>query len=209
MDNVQLFIIDLKRLEFSYLKNHSWYGYTLSEAVKILEWLIQELHRRLEVLDNADCVKISEYKGNDLPYMILVVDELSQLCPDGEPDKDTKKVKEYTHKMFSDLAALARCVGIHLVLSTQRPDHKILPGSLKANIPAKLCYPVTSKVNSEIVLDNGSAFYLSRIKGRGVLKWDGQKEIQTMYLPVKRARKLVQKVPYKDIKPVNKTPKTL
>lgn len=106
---IELFIIDLKRLEFSYLKNHAWYAYRLSEAVKILEFLTAEMHRRLEILDLAGCSNIAEYDGEEyLPYQVLFVDELSQLNPDGEKDKKLKQTKEHTHHLLSDLAALAR-----------------------------------------------------------------------------------------------------
>lgn len=189
----KLYIIDMKRLEFSYLANHATYAYTLEKAVAIMEYLVGELHRRLEILDRAGVVKIQDYRGNDLDYIALVVDEFSQLSPVLAKSKEEKESKTYLHSMMVDILTLARCVGIHCVVGTQRPDAQILPGQLKANIPATVCFRVKNAVNSDIILDNGKAAHLPRIKGRGIFQFDREREVQVMFLPVEQARKRLSK----------------
>jgi len=189
----KLYIIDMKRLEFSYLSRHATYAFTLEKAVQILECLVGELHRRLEMLDRAGVVKIQDYQGDDLDYIVLVVDEFSQLSPVLAKSKTEKEIKTYLHSMMVDLMTLARCVGIHCVVGTQRPDAQILPGQLKANIPATICFRVKNTVNSDIILDNGKAAHLPRIKGRGIFQFDREREVQVMFLPVDQAKKLLPK----------------
>lgn len=191
LDKCKLYIIDMKRLEFSYLSNYATYAFTLKKAVAILEYLVNELHRRLEILDRAEVVKIQDYRGDDLDYIVLVVDEFSQLSPVLAKSKEEKEAKTYLHSMMVDILTLARCVGIHCVVGTQRPDAQILPGQLKANIPATICFRVKNGVNSDIILDNGKAAHLPRIKGRGIFQFDREREVQVMFLPVEQAKRLL------------------
>ncbi len=76
----EIYIIDMKRLEFSFFGSYSWYAYTMQEAIRMLEHLYKELHRRLKLLDKAGCVNIQEYhqQGYELPYCVLALDEFSQ-----------------------------------------------------------------------------------------------------------------------------------
>lgn len=199
--DVQLFLIDMKRLEFSYWAPYAWYAYTMREAIKMLEYLEKELHRRLELLDKAGCVNIQEYHSGDvnkmieLPYLVLVIDEFSQVCPELAKDDEDKKTRQYAHSILVDLVCLARAVGIHVIICTQRPDHKVLPGQLKANIPAALCFRVKNSVNSEIVLDNNRAAYLPRIRGRAIYQFDREVEVQVMWLSNDKAREMLKALP--------------
>lgn len=197
----EMYVIDMKRLEFSFFKKHSWYAYTMPEAIRLLEHLHQELHHRLRTLDRAGCVNIQEYhqQGESLPYCVLALDEFSQLCPELAKDDADKDSRKYAHSLLVDLVCLARAVGIHVVICTQRPDHKTLPGQLKANIPAALCFKVKNGVNSEIVLDNTRAAYLPRIRGRAVWQFDREAEVQVPWMPTALARKLLKEVPEREV----------
>ncbi len=196
----EIYIIDMKRLEFSFFGRYSRYAYTIPEAIRLLEHLHRELHRRLSLLDKASCVNIKEYhqQGNSLPYCVLALDEFSQLCPELAKDDQDKDDRKYAHSMLVDLVCLARAVGIHVIVCTQRPDYKTLPGQLKANIPAALCFKVKNGVNSEIILDNTRAAYLPRIRGRAVWQFDREIEVQVSWMSSSLARKMIQAVPERD-----------
>lgn len=192
LPNVLLAAIDLALLEFSYVKDHAAFASDTITALKMLRALEKEMHRRRRVLDAAGVVKIQEYKGEDLPFIVLIVDEYSFVNPKGTFDKEEKELRKECQAISSNLAALARKVGIHLVLAMQRPDMDILPGQLKANLPGAISFKTINAVNSEIILDNGAAAELPDIKGRAVWQVGNQQmEVQTMHLPVKKARKIL------------------
>ena len=197
-----LHIIDLKRVEFSYLKKHVNVKYNLPGALDTLEILTMEMERRMAFLDQAGFVSAKEWRAahpddanDELPYHVLVVDEFSQLCPVLAKEKVEREAKTYAHKLLVDLICLARSLGIHVVVATQRPDADILPGQLKANIPATVCFKVRNETNSRICLDNGRAALLpapSELPGRAVWQHDVEREVQTLYLPLDAARRLLK-----------------
>ncbi|MBO8170243.1 MAG: DNA translocase FtsK [Thermoanaerobacteraceae bacterium] len=205
--NVKLFVIDRARVEFAYLQNHAWFEHTMSGSIKMLQYLENEMKKRMEIFVKAGVEKIQEYhkKGYNLPYYVLVIDEFSQLSP--KLNKDEKKQRETAHSHLVNLLCLARKVGIHVVLATQRPDRDILPGQLKANIPATVCFKVRNEVNSRICLDNDKAYYLPRIKGHAIYQFDKDRRIQVMHLDVSKARKLLpETTKTKPQKPADKKP---
>ena len=196
---VQLHIIDLKQVEFAYMEQAANVEHTLDGAIKTLEYLTKEMQKRMAFLSKQKFVSAKEWraahpeKAEELPYMVLVVDEFSQLSPVLSKDPDDKKVRSYAHKMLVDLICLARSLGIHLVLATQRPDRDILPGQLKANIPATICFKVRNQANSQICLDNDRATELpspSEIPGRAIWQHDDEREVQTLFLPMAAAREI-------------------
>jgi S-DNA-T family DNA segregation ATPase FtsK/SpoIIIE len=93
--------------------------------------------------------------------------------------------------MLVDLLCRARKVGIHVVISSQRPDKDVLPGQMKANIPASVVFQVRNKVNSQICLDNDRAASLPGVRGRAIYQFDIEREVQVMHLPPSRARALL------------------
>lgn len=211
VQRAKVLIIDLKRVEFQYMKNHAWYEYTLTGTVRMLEWLTKEYYRRRDLLAETNCNNVQKYNKKfpkvRLNHICLVVDELSQLVPADEPDKDIKKIKAYCLRMLMDLSALARCVGIHLILATQRPDKDVLPGLLKANIPVKICYPVTTDINSRIVLDSPEAAEISA-PGRAIFKRAKKLiQVQTAYLDLDRAEELIQKISVRPLNPLANSPR--
>ena len=195
LPNVLLAVIDLALLEFSYVKDYAAFASDTPTALTLLRALEKEMHRRRRVLDAAGVVKIQEYRGDDLPFIVLIVDEYSFVNPKGTFDKEEKELRKECQATCSNLAALARKVGIHLVLAMQRPDMDILPGQLKANLPGAISFKTINQVNSEIILDNGAAAELPDIKGRAIWQVGNQQmEVQTMHLPVKRARKIISEL---------------
>lgn len=175
-------IIDLKRLEFSYLRAHGiQVAATVKEAGKALLELNREMDRRLFILEAAGCVKVQDYDG-DMPFIVCVIDELAELQDDT------------CHGLLNRLLRLSRACGISIVAATQRPSTNVISGDSRANFASKLCYRVADELNSRMVLGEtcNRAAYLPPIPGRAVFKWDRTREIQTMYLPVAEARKRLE-----------------
>lgn len=190
--NCRLFVVDLTKVDFAYMQKHACCGFTIEKAHEILSYLVSELDRRLDVFSKAGVEKVQNYPGDDMPYLVLVVDEFSHLSPmlykyEG---KQRKAIREECHSMLVDLLCRARKVGIHVVLSTQRPDKEVLPGQMKANIPATVCFQVRNRVNSEICLDNDKAAILPGIPGRAIWQFGStEREVQAMLLTPDEARK--------------------
>ena len=93
--------------------------------------------------------------------------------------------------MLVHLICLARSLGIHLLIATQRPDRDILPGQLKDNLPSVICFKVKNETNSKICLDNNRAADLpsaKEIPGRAIWQHETEREVQTLHLPMAQAR---------------------
>lgn len=141
-----------------------------SKVVKTLNSLCIEMDERYELLKTATCRNIKEYnakfiqrrlnpeKGHRfLPYIVLVVDEFADLIMTAGREVETP---------IARLAQLARAIGIHLIIATQRPSVNIITGIIKANFPARIAFRVTSKIDSRTILDAGGA---DQLIGRGDL----------------------------------------
>ena len=139
-----------------------------SKVVKTLNSLCIEMDDRYELLKEAQCRNIKEYnvkftkrKLNPenghryLPYIVLVVDEFADLIMTAGKEVETP---------IARLAQLARAIGIHLIIATQRPSVNIITGTIKANFPARIAFRVTSKIDSRTILDAGGA---DQLIGRG------------------------------------------
>ncbi|MDJ1471952.1 DNA translocase FtsK [Cytophagaceae bacterium DM2B3-1] len=131
------------------------------KVVHTLNSLCVEMDLRYDLLRDAECRNLKEYntkfvnrrlnpeKGHRfLPYIVLVVDELADLMMTAG-----KEVEQ----PIARLAQLARAIGIHLVVATQRPSVNVITGIIKANFPARLSFKVTSKIDSRTILDTGGA----------------------------------------------------
>jgi S-DNA-T family DNA segregation ATPase FtsK/SpoIIIE len=180
---VELQVVDLKRLEFAYLKNHARVVTTEQDAVKLLQSLCREMDRRIDTLEAAGVVKVQDYQGDDMPYIAVIIDELAELQAD--PFFDA----------LNRLLRLCRAVGISIIASTQRPSVKVLDGDSRAMFAARLCYQVADELNSRMVLGeaHSEAAYLPGIPGRAVWRFGNTiTEVQTMWLPVAKAKQLVQ-----------------
>jgi S-DNA-T family DNA segregation ATPase FtsK/SpoIIIE len=131
------------------------------KVVHTLNSLCIEMENRYEIMKDAGARNIKEYntkfvgrKLNPkdghrfLPYIVLVIDELADLMMTAGKEVETP---------IARLAQLARAIGIHLVVATQRPSVNVITGVIKANFPARLSFKVTSKVDSRTILDTGGA----------------------------------------------------
>ncbi len=138
------------------------------KVVNTLNSLCIEMDQRYDLLKEAHVRGIKEYnekfkarklnpeKGHRfLPYIVLVIDEFADLMMTAGKEIETP---------ISRLAQLARAIGIHLVIATQRPSSNIITGTIKANFPARIAYKVSQKVDSRIILDTGGA---EQLIGRG------------------------------------------
>lgn len=131
------------------------------KVVHTLNSLCIEMENRYEILKDAGARNLKEYNAKFvgrklnpkeghrfLPYIVLVVDELADLMMTAGKEVETP---------IARLAQLARAIGIHLVVATQRPSVNVITGVIKANFPARLSFRVTSKVDSRTILDTGGA----------------------------------------------------
>ncbi|MBL0064089.1 MAG: DNA translocase FtsK 4TM domain-containing protein [Bacteroidetes bacterium] len=138
------------------------------KVVNTLNSLCIEMDQRYELLKDAQVRNIKEYNtkfisrklnpvnGHKyLPYIILVVDEFADLIMTAGKEIETP---------IARLAQLARAIGIHLIIATQRPSVNIITGTIKANFPARIAFRVTSKIDSRTILDSGGA---DQLIGRG------------------------------------------
>lgn len=183
LPHARIAIIDLKRLEFAYLKKHCLVTKTEKDALELMKRLNKEMERRIDILEKAKVVKIQDYK-EPMPYIVLVIDEVAEIQDD--------KVIYYIDR----IVRLARAVGISVVCATQRPSTKVINGDTRAMFAARLCFQVADELNSRMVLgENCSlAAHLPGIKGRGIYKFGiAEKEVQTMYLPLSQAKKILPK----------------
>lgn len=139
-----------------------------TKVINTLNSLCIEMDNRYDMLKNAMCRNIKEYNTkfkarklnpNDghefLPYIVLVVDEFADLIMTAGKEVETP---------IARLAQLARAIGIHLIIATQRPSVNVITGIIKANFPARVAFRVTSKIDSRTILDNQGA---DQLIGRG------------------------------------------
>jgi S-DNA-T family DNA segregation ATPase FtsK/SpoIIIE len=177
---VKLILIDPKKVElfpYARLENH-FLGFLpdqiepivtdTTKVVHTLNSLIIEMETRYDLLKKAEVRNIGEYndkfvgrrlnpnKGHRfLPYIVLIIDEFADLIMTAGKEIELP---------IGRLAQLARAVGIHLIIATQRPSVNIITGVIKANFPARIAFKVASKVDSRTILDAGGA---EQLTGRG------------------------------------------
>jgi S-DNA-T family DNA segregation ATPase FtsK/SpoIIIE len=177
-EEVKFLMIDPKMLELSAYEDipHLLLPVVTNpkKAAIGLTWLIEEMERRYSLLANGGTRNIEQYNrrietemregtvdaeentpeassGEKLPYIIVVIDELADLMI-----ISSREVEE----SITRLAQMARAVGIHLILATQRPSVDVLTGIIKANFPARISFQVSSKVDSRTILDTIGAEHL-------------------------------------------------
>ena len=134
-------------------------AYKMDEVEKMLASLIRELERRKVLLRDADCSDIDELKaqtGVYLARLIFACDEVAAITDKTGCTKSVKDMIDRIISMLSLIAAQGRAFGLHLILSTQRPDADIVPGKIKSNIDFRVCGRADS-VLSRIVLDSTAA----------------------------------------------------
>ncbi|MBU1920005.1 DNA translocase FtsK [bacterium] len=175
-DEVQMVMIDPKKLELAAYnelrKHHVTHRPDLTEfvitrpdeAVKVLRSCLMEMERRYDLLAEFGSRNLREFNEavrsepregvTPLPYIIVIIDELADLMVTAQ-----REVEE----PIARLAQLARAIGIHLVVATQRPSVDVITGVIKANFPARIAFRVAMKVDSRTILDaNGAEMLLGQ-----------------------------------------------
>ncbi len=162
--DVRLLMIDPKRLE---LGMYDGIPHLLSpvvtdakEAAVRLRWIVGRMEERYKLLAAKSVRNIEGYNravepAERLPYWIVIVDELADLMMVSAGEVETSLAR---------LAQIARAVGIHLMIATQRPSVDVITGLIKANFPARIAFQVASKVDSRTILDQNGA---EQLLGRG------------------------------------------
>jgi len=163
-DDLRFIMIDPKRVELTPYNSIPQLAIpvivTAEKAIDALRWLNQEMDNRYQELAKAGVRNIEGYNktrtGKDkMPYIVLVIDELADLMMAG--------FDEVEH-ILCRLAQLARAIGIHLIVATQRPSVDVVTGLIKANFPTRLSFAVTSQVDSRTILDSVGA---EKLLGKG------------------------------------------
>jgi DNA segregation ATPase FtsK/SpoIIIE, S-DNA-T family len=172
-ENLKFIMIDPKRVELTlYNKIPHLLTPVITDAKKTilaLKWAAKEMDRRYDVLQSLSVRDIESYHKNILepaikklesnkdeeteapelmPYIVIVIDELADIMQSYPRELESAIVR---------LAQMSRAVGIHLILSTQRPSVNVITGLIKANVPSRIALQVTSQIDSRTILDTGGA----------------------------------------------------
>ena len=153
---VKMILIDPKRVELSQFARvpHLITPVVtdVKKAANALSWAVAEMERRYEVLEKFGVRSLDGYNEKrpekQMPYVIVVIDELADLMM-----TSAAKVEDAVIR----LAQKARAVGIHLVVATQRPSVDVITGMIKANVPSRIAFAVSSQVDSRVILDTPGA----------------------------------------------------
>jgi DNA segregation ATPase FtsK/SpoIIIE, S-DNA-T family len=171
--DLKLIMVDPKKVEFSFYNNipHLYTPVitTAKKTIQTLNWAVQEMERRYDLLEKFHEQDIKAYhqkiyipgmekvaKGKTpeneapsrMPYIVIVIDELADIMMTYPKELEACIVR---------LAQKSRAVGIHLILSTQRPEVKVITGLIKANVPSRIALKVASQIDSRTILDGAGA----------------------------------------------------
>lgn len=218
-DDLKLILIDPKRVELT-LYNNIPHLLTpvITEAKKTilaLKWAAKEMDRRYDILETESVRDIESYHNNifgksskktkqdeagnevtvdaeRMPYIVIIIDELADIMTAYPRELESAIVR---------LAQMSRAVGIHLILSTQRPEVNVITGLIKANIPARVALKVSSQIDSRTILDAGGA---EKLLGAGDMLYssgEAQPErLQSAFISETEVKKVVKHLieEYKD-----------
>lgn len=167
-DQIRLLMVDPKKVELTpYTKLPHMLAPVITEpkgACAALHWLVKEMEKRYDWLKLIGVRNIESFNHRKvdskaeadldpdlpphLPYIVAIIDELADLMMVSSHDIETP---------IARIAQMARAVGIHLILATQRPSREVITGIIKANFPTRISFKVSSRVNSQIILDESGA----------------------------------------------------
>lgn len=167
-DEVKLLMVDPKKVELTqYSRLPHMIAPVITEphgAYAALQWLVKEMQVRYEILKQLGLRNIGAFNTRkvnkeleaslsipipeQMPFIVAIIDEFADLMMVSSADIETP---------IARIAQMARAVGIHLILATQRPSREVITGIIKANIPTRISFKVASRVNSQIVLDDTGA----------------------------------------------------
>ncbi|WP_347152314.1 DNA translocase FtsK [Peptostreptococcus anaerobius] len=161
-DEVKLILIDPKVVELS---NYNGIPHLLipvvtdpKKAANALTWAVTEMNRRYKLFAETQVKDIKSYNektDNPLPRIVIIIDELADLMMVSAND-----VEDCIHR----LAQMARAAGMHLIVATQRPSVDVITGVIKANIPSRIAFAVSSQTDSRTIIDMGGA---EKLLGKG------------------------------------------
>jgi S-DNA-T family DNA segregation ATPase FtsK/SpoIIIE len=166
-DRVKLIMLDPKMVELSRFNGIPHLlgpvETELDRIVEVLRWTTREMELRYKLLEKEAARNIETYnkalgkrrQSEQLPYLVVIIDEIGDLMMQ-RPDE--------TERALTRLAQMARAVGIHLTVATQRPSVDVITGLIKANFPARISFAVASSVDSRVILDSVGA---ETLMGRG------------------------------------------
>lgn len=161
-DDLKFIMVDPKRVEFTvYNGIPHLLTPVITDTVKTvnaLKWTIGEMDRRFELLSKhgkRDIASFNQESGEKMPYLVVIIDELADLMAVAAAEVEGAIIR---------LAQMARAVGIHLILATQRPSVNIITGLIKANITTRIAFAVASGTDSRTILDTSGA---EKLLGRG------------------------------------------
>jgi S-DNA-T family DNA segregation ATPase FtsK/SpoIIIE len=161
-DSLRLLMVDPKRVELAVYAGlpHLMHEVVteVADAVTLLNIAVEEMNQRYDLLQGAGVRNLQEYNDGiafPLPLIVVVVDELADLM---------LSAKKMIEPPLVRLAQMARAVGIHLVVATQRPSADVITGLIKANFPTRMAFAVTQRVNSGVILDQNGA---EKLLGQG------------------------------------------
>ncbi|HJN85307.1 MAG TPA: DNA translocase FtsK 4TM domain-containing protein, partial [Patescibacteria group bacterium] len=190
-DDLKLILVDPKRVE---LNIYAGIPHLLvppitgvDDTVNALKWTVREMERRLELLSKFGARNITDYNSrveDRMPRIVVVIDELADLMASISRDVEGAIVR---------IAQMARAVGIHLVLATQRPSVDVITGLIKANVPGRIACAVASQTDSRTILDQSGA---EKLLGRGDMLFTSAevskpKRIQGAFVSTKEIERVV------------------
>ncbi|MBN1914860.1 MAG: DNA translocase FtsK 4TM domain-containing protein [Parachlamydiales bacterium] len=167
-EKIRLMMIDPKKVE---LTNYSHLPHMIAPVITeshgayaALHWLVREMQNRYEIFKHLRLRNITSFNAlkkkpiNDgsfpitipdhMPFIVAIIDEFADLMMVSSTDLETP---------IARIAQMARAVGIHLILATQRPSREVITGIIKANFPSRVAFKVASRINSQIILDENGA----------------------------------------------------
>ncbi|MFC1700563.1 DNA translocase FtsK 4TM domain-containing protein [Patescibacteria group bacterium] len=196
-ESLKLILIDPKRVELTAYESIPQLLAPVivqsDKAVGALRWAVGEMERRFEILHKAgkrdigayiaSCQESKNSENEKLPFIVVVIDELADLMSTNGKEAEAAIVR---------LAQMARAIGIHLIVSTQRPSVEVITGLIKANITSRIAFQVASQIDSRTILDMAGA---DKLLGNGdMLFLSGNsakpRRIQGAYISDKEVKKI-------------------
>lgn len=194
-EDLKFIMIDPKRVELTlYNKIPHLLTPVITEAKKAilaLKWAAKEMSRRYDILEKHAMRDIDSYHKNKdkesepMPYIVIVLDELADIMQTYPRELESAIVR---------LAQMSRAVGIHLILSTQRPSVNVITGLIKANVPTRIALQVSSQIDSRTILDGSGA---EKLLGAGDMLYQGGDmskplRLQSAYITENEVKKVVK-----------------
>jgi DNA segregation ATPase FtsK/SpoIIIE, S-DNA-T family len=209
-EQLQFLLIDFKRTEFGvFAKLPHLSAPVVTELADAIGWVVhlaEEMDRRQALFEQVGVNTLVAYNNQTeqaLPYLVMVVDEFAELRPADGTTKEEQAARKGALALIQRLGRLGRAAGIHLILSTQRPDADTVAGQIKGQCPGRIAFYCADNTMSEIALDNKAAASLPPWEGRGIWRWDRQIQFQAPWLSPEGCVELLdQAYPARHAKPL-------